>query len=208
MAADGGGSGDGGACTTGPCTLLSDNFDATGVDTAVWRVITGGGGTVVQRNGILTLSLPAVAGAFADVASVAAFPVGTTFEASVTFSRGQTYDHKGAGFASARVTENCGTNETDAAMFRGQDNVLTVETALAGTNACSLREQNYVAGKHALRVARVNDMVVFGEDGATQAVTTAVPTTALPVRFSAYTFTTAPVQPVEIDVDSVTVTRP
>jgi len=197
-----------GACTTGPCTLLSDDFTATSIDMALWRVNMGGGATVIQRNGMLTLSLPAAAGAFADVVSIAAFPVGTTFEGKVKFSAGQLYDHKGAGFSSARVTENCGTNETDAAMFRGQDGVFVVETALAGTNACPLREQNYLGVMHTLRVARVNDTVVFGEDGTTVTVTTAVPTTALPIRFSAYTFTAAPAQPVQIDVDSVTVTRP
>lgn len=50
---------------------------------------------------------------------------------------------------------------------------------------------------------------MFTQNGVAQPpVTTNVPSGTLPVRFSAYTFTSAPMHPVEIDVDTVFVRPP
>jgi hypothetical protein len=196
-------------CAPSTC-LLSDDFGGTSLDMSTWSVSVGGGATVTVANGTLTLHLPAAIDAFADVASLVGFPVGTTFEARVTFSASQFYDHKGAGFASMRIGSQCDTGETDAAMFRGQDGDAYVETRSGGgTAACTLTTQNYPAGTNTMRISRAADQVVFTENNVMLApVKIGVPMGLLPVRFSAYTFTTAPAQPVQIDIDYVRVMRP
>jgi hypothetical protein len=196
-------------CAPNPCELLSDDFTATSIVTERWRVTTEGGATVTQSGGVLTIHLPAVAGAWADVVSVDSFPVDTTFEASVTFSAGQPYDHKAVGFSSARVGPGCDAGETDAAMFRGQDDDGYVETKAGGTAACALSRDSYPAGPSTLRIARVGDQVLFRQNQRLfQPSRDRVPTVPLPVRFSAYTHTTPPARPVQIDVDWMLVTQP
>jgi hypothetical protein len=195
-------------CAPNPC-LLSDDFGGAALDPAIWGVSVGGGATVVQHNGVLTLHVPAAADAFVDVYSLVGFPVGTTFEANVTFSAGQLYDHKGAGFASTRIDRDCGAGETDAAMFRGQDGDGNVETKVAGgAPVCTLTAHNYPAGPNMLQISRAADQVLFNQNNVMlPPVKTSIPAGLLPVRFSAYTFTMAPKQPVQIDVDYVRVSR-
>jgi hypothetical protein len=193
-------------CAPNAC-LLSDDFGGTALNTAIWGTSVGGGATVTQSNGILTLRLPAAANAFADVYSLVGFPVGTTFEAKVTFTAGQIFDHKGAGFASARVGADCGVGETDAAMFRGQDSDSYVETKVGG--ACTFTAHGYPSGAKVMQISRAADQVVFRENTVmVPPVKVNVPTALLPIRFSAYTYTMAPGQPVQIDVDYVHVSRP
>ena len=206
-----GGDGPVSPCFPNPC-LLSDDFDGATLNTTMWGMAVGGGGTATEANGLLTLRLPAVANAYADVYSLVGFPTGTTFEAKVTFSAGQVYDHKGAGFASARIDANCNMGETDAAMFRGQDGDGYVETKVSGsTPGCTftLTTPGYRGGASTLQVSRLADRVLFRKDNASLDPTmTNLPTGLLPVRFSAYTYTIAPTAPVQIDVDYVRVSRP
>jgi hypothetical protein len=196
-------------CGPNPC-LLSDDFGGAMLNLSTWGFAVSGGGTISQSNGVLTLRLPAVANAYADVYSLVGFPAGTSFEASVTFSAGQFYDHKGAGFASARIGSGCDQGETDAAMFRGQDGDGYVETKVSGgTSTCTLTTKMYPGSVTKMQIARLADQVVFRQDNTSLApVTTNVPMGLLPVRFSAYTFTTAPMAPVQISVDYVRVSRP
>jgi hypothetical protein len=192
-------------CAPGAC-LLADEFDGTSLNPSMWGVTVEGGATVKVKNGILTLHLPAVPEAFADVYSLVGFPVDTTFTASVTFSSGQFYDHKGAGFASSGISSDCFSGEAEAAMFRGQDGDGYVETKLAGTATCTLTTKDYPAGTHTMQISRAADQVVFSQNGvALDPIKTRVPTGLLPVRFTAYTYQTAPGQAVQIDVDWVAV---
>src|SRR5262249_7393431 len=75
-------------CAPTQC-LLADEFAGPDVDKSLWGVVVGGGATVTQKNGVLTLHLPQGPEAFADVYSLVGFAVGTTFMASVTFTPGQ-----------------------------------------------------------------------------------------------------------------------
>jgi hypothetical protein len=197
-------------CTPNPCLLLSDDFSGATIDPTVWGVATAGGATVTQQNGLLRIHLPPVPEAWADVFSRTTFPVGTTFEASVTFSAGQFYDHKGVGFASARIGSGCDAGESDAAMFRGQDDDGYVETKTGHVATCSLTTDSYPAGPRTLRITRLGDQVLFRQN-TTQFPPARTRLSAVPlqVRFSAYTYSTnMPAQPVQIDVDWVTVTTP
>ncbi len=206
-----GGDGPVSPCGPNPC-LLSDDFDGATLSTTTWGVAVGGGGTATEANGRLTLRLPAVANAYADVYSLVGFPSGTTFEAKVTFSAGQLYDHKGAGFASARIGADCNMGETDAAMFRGQDGDGYVETKVGGSGSTctwTLTTRNYPAGATIMQVSRLADRVLFRQNNASlDPIMANLPTGLLPVRFSAYTYTMAPTAPVQIDVDYVRVSRP
>jgi hypothetical protein len=195
-------------CAPGTC-LLADDFNRPSLDTAMWGTSVGGGATVTQTGGHLTLHVPAVAGAFADVYSLIGFPAGTTLEASVTFSAGQVFDHKGAGFASSAVSDQCNVGETDAAMFRGQDGDGYIETKVAGVYSCNQTVPMYPGGTNTIQIERKADQVVFHQNNVTlPAITNNLPAGLLPVRFSAYTYTMAPTQPVQIDVDYVLVKRP
>ncbi len=198
-------------CGPNPC-LLSDDFGGGMLNLSMWGYDVSGGGTISQSNGVLTLRLPAVANAYADVYSLLGFPSGTTFEAKVTFSAGQVFDHKGAGFASARIGADCGMGETDAAMFRGQDGDGYVETKVSGSApGCTftLTNPGYPGGASVMQVSRLADRVLFRKDNASlDPIMTNLPTGLLPVRFSAYTYTMAPTAPVQIDVDYVRVSRP
>lgn len=194
-------------CAPNAC-LLSDEFDGTSLDPQRWGMDTAGGATVTVQNGSLTLHLPAVADAYAEVYSLVGFPVGTTFHARVMFTAGQFYDHKGAGFASSRITADCFQGEAEAAMFRGQDGDSYIETKLAGTPTCNLMAKDYNGGTSTLQIAREADGVRFTQDDVALApIKTQVPTGLLPIRFSAYTFTRAPTRPVQIDVEWVAVMR-
>ena len=196
-------------CAPATC-LLSDEFDGTGLDPSKWGMAASAGATITVSSGVLTIKLPAVSNAYADVYSLAGFPVGATFEATVTFSPGQVADHKGAGFASARVDNGCQAGETDAAMFRGQDGDAYIETKTGNTATCTRTTTMYPGGTSKLKIVRMGNQVVFTQNGAAQQpVTASVPVGLLPVRFSAYTFTTVgPPQPVEIDVETVFVRPP
>ena len=192
-------------CAPKTC-LLSDDFSGATIDPSKWMVATGGGASVVQQGGILKIQLPAVADAYADVASLTGFPNGATFRAAVTFTPGQFYDHKGVGFASDRIAADCGVGEMEAAMVRGQDGDSYVETKTGNVHTCTLTTQSYPAQSGMLEITRATDHVQFVEDGVSLApVTTNVPTGLLPIRFSAYTYTMPPMQPLEIDVDWVAV---
>lgn len=192
-------------CAPKTC-LLADDFSGPTLDSAKWTVATGGGASVVQQGGMLKIQLPAAPDAFADVASLTGFPDGATFEAAVTFTPGQFYDHKGAGFASARIAADCGVGEMEAAMFRGQDGDAYVETKTGNVHTCTLTGQSYPTQSGMLRITRAGDHVQFMQDGVALAPATMnVPTGLLPIRFSAYTYTMPPMQPLEIDVDWVAV---
>jgi hypothetical protein len=197
------------ACTPSPCTVLSDDFNGASLDPAVWSVVTAGGATVALQNGMLRIRLPAAADAWADVFTHMAFPVGATFEASVTLSAGQFYDHKGIGFASGRIGATCDAGESDSVMFRGQDDDGYVQTKAAHVAACSLAADTYQGGTRTLRIQRLADQVLFRQDSTQYPpARSRLPTMPLPVRFSAYTYTTAPAQPVQIDIDWMLVTTP
>lgn len=195
-------------CAPATC-LLMDDFSGTSLDTSKWGMTASPGATITVASGVLTIRLPAAANAYADVHSLVGFPVGATFEATVTFSPGQFYDHEGVGFASDRVGSGCDMGETDSALFRGQDGDAYVETKAANAFTCNKTTTMYPGGTSKLQIARMGSQVVFTQNGVAQAmVTTNVPTSTLPVRFSAYTFTTAPMHPVQIDVAAVFVRPP
>jgi hypothetical protein len=195
-------------CAPDQC-LLADDFSGAALNTARWGTAVAGGATVTQGNGMLTIHLPAVAGAYADVYSQIGFPVGASFEASVTFSAGQFYDHKGIGFALMRIDSGCNVGETDAAMFRGQDGDSYVETKAAGMYSCTKAATMYPGGTSKLQIARAADQVTFRQnDIALPSLSSNVPAGLLPIRFSAYTFTLPPGAPVQIDVDYVFVRHP
>jgi hypothetical protein len=192
-------------CAPGAC-LLVDEFDGANLNPALWGVTLAGGATARLRNGSLTIRLPAAVEAFADVYSLIGFGVDTTFMASVTFTPGQFYDHKGVGFSSEGIGADCFSGETDAAMFRGQDGDAYLETKLAGTATCALTTKDYPTSTRVLTIARAMDQVVFSEDNVALApIRTRVPTGLLPIRFTAYTYETAPGAAVQIDVDWVAV---
>lgn len=202
-----------GDATFNPCApdtcLLADDFSGATLDPSLWGTATGGGATITQANGRLTIQLPAVINAFADVYSLAGFPTGTLFEAKVTINAGQFYDHKAIGFSSARIDQGCNGGETDAAMFRGQDEDAYVEAKAANAFTCNKTTTMYLGGTSTYQIARTDTQVVFTQDGAMQpAVMATLPTGLLPVRFSAFTYSmNHPAQPVQIDVDYVFVKR-
>ncbi|TMQ28228.1 MAG: hypothetical protein E6J90_00800 [Deltaproteobacteria bacterium] len=190
-------------CAPGAC-LLSDEFNGTRLDDKLWKTSATGGATVTQANGVLSLHLPAAANAAVDVYSLIGFSPGTTLEARVTINANQFYDHKGIGFASAAIGSSCDLGETDAVMFRGQDNDGYIEIKSGGTPTCSMTTHNYPGGTSTLQITRLADQVSFVQNTTTYGPIKAnVPTGLLPVRFSAYTFTIAPTLPVQIDIDYV-----
>lgn len=195
-------------CAPATC-LLADDFTGASLDTSIWGTSVGGGATITVANGVLSIHLPAVANAFADVFSLVGLPPGTFLEAKATLSVGQFYDHKGIGFAQARIGPDCGSGETDAVMFRGQDDVTATETKAANVASCPEATAMYPAGTSVFQIARSASQVVFTQDGKSRAPVTAdIPAGLLPVRFSAFTFSTnKPMQPVQIDVDYVFVRR-
>jgi hypothetical protein len=159
--------------------------------------------------------LPAAANVSADIASLATFPVGTTFEASVGISAGQVYDHKAIGFSNAPVASNCYSGESESALWRGQDSDLYVQPKSGNVGDCTLKlTSSYGASLPPLplvdfKIERVSDAIVnFSQDGASTQANSNISTIALPIRFSAYTFTSAPANPVDILVDWVSVTQP
>ncbi len=202
-----------GATAYNPCApdtcLLADDFSGATLNPSIWGTTVGGGATITQANGLLTIKLPAAINAFAEVYSLVGFPTGTLFEANVTINPGQFYDHKGIGFSSARIGPDCNSGETDAAMFRGQDTDANVETKAANVASCPVTTTMYPGGTSTFQIARAANQVVFTQNGAAQpAATKNLPTGLLPVRFSAFTYSTVmPGQPVQIDVDYVFVKR-
>jgi hypothetical protein len=195
----------------GPLLLLEDYFSSGSINTSLWGTAMGGGATIVQSGGYLQMSMPNVANAYADLYSKSYFAVGTTFEARVWVGAGQSYDHKGIGYASARVGADCGSGEIQAAMWRGQDRDKYTETKTgSSSNYCWFKESNYPSGWRTIKVERVSSsQVKFYENGSLiRTHSTYIPTGFLRIRFSAYTYTLAPSDYVTIWVDWVKVTQP
>ncbi len=198
-----------GVATGGGTTLLEDNFSSGSLNTSLWGTAVGGGSTVSQSGGYLTMTVPTAGNAYADLYSLTSFPVGSTFEARVYLSAGQWLDHKGIGYADARIGPDCGSGETQAAMWRGQDGDKYTETKIVPTSCNGvIRQTGYPAGWRTIKVVRVNSAQVdFYEDGVLLGThTTSVPTGSIPIRFSAYTYTWGPSSPITIQVDWVKVT--
>jgi hypothetical protein len=190
-------------CAPDAC-LLMDDFSGPSFNVGLWGSRSGGGATITQSGGVLTIHLPAAADAFADVYSLVGFGTGTAFEASVTVTPGQFYDHIGLGFASDRINNQCDVGETDAAMFRGQDQDGYIETKAAGVYSCNKVSTMYPGAASKLQIARLADQVAFRQnDAALAPITTNLPAGLLPVRFSAYTFTQPPTTPIDIKIDYV-----
>jgi hypothetical protein len=190
-------------CAPDAC-LLFDDFNGASLNASLWGIMVGGGATVTQAGGVLSIRLPAAADAFADVYSLVAFPAGTALETSVAVTAGQFYNHTGVGFASAAIGNQCDVGETDAAMFRGQDQDGYVETKASGVYSCNRTTPMYPAGPSRMRIARAADQVEFRQnDIMLAALVTNLPAGHLPVRFTAYTYTIAPTQPFQIDIDYV-----
>jgi hypothetical protein len=195
-------------CAPAQC-LLFDDFEGAALDPSRWGQAVTGGATITEAGGKLTIHLPAAPEASADVYSLVGFPSGASLETSITVTAGQFYDHTGVGFASARVDNQCDVGETEAAMFRGQDADGYVETKTASAYSCVKNTTMYPGGTSTLQIMRATDKVVFIQNGAMLApITTNIPAGLLPVRFSAYTYATAPSQPVELTIDYVFVRHP
>jgi len=190
-------------CAPDAC-LLFDEFSGASLNASLWGTMVGGGATVTQSNGVLSLHLPAAADAFVDVYSLVAFPAGTALEAGVTVTAGQFYNHTGIGFASAAIGKQCDVGETDAVMFRGQDQDGYVETKASNLYSCNKTSPMYPGGSSRMQISRAVDQVGFRQNDVMLAtVTTNLPAGHLPVRFTAYTYTLAPTQPLQIDIDYV-----
>jgi hypothetical protein len=192
--------------------LLFDDFLGSALDTSVWHASTGSGSYSVG-GGLLTLTAPTAAGAFADISSIASFAVGTTFEARVSFSGGQTYDEKGVGYANGRLADTCSGGETEAALIRGDNANLLIEPKSGNVSQClplSGEASPYDAGFRVLRIVRLNPAQIDFYDGSTPMSATAdVPPGPLPLRFGVFTSTANPPQaPVTLIVDWVRVTKP
>jgi len=196
---------------TGPLLLLEDYFSSGSINTSLWGTAVGGGATIVQSGGYLQISVPNAANAYADVYSKSYFPVGTTFEARVWVGSGQSYDHKGIGYANARVGPDCGSGETQAAMWRGQDRDKYTETKRSSSSYnCTKRQSNYPSGWRTIKVERVSSSQVkfYENESLIGTHSSYIPTGSLRIRFSAYTYTLAPSDYVTIWVDWVKVTQP
>ncbi|HWE26782.1 MAG TPA: thrombospondin type 3 repeat-containing protein [Polyangia bacterium] len=193
--------------------LLIDNFTSNTLDTTIWKSNTDGGGTIAIANGMLTLTAPSAAAAFAEISSVGTFAVGTTFEASVNLEAGQTYDEKGIGYANARLSDDCQGGETEAAMFRGFNNELVIEPKAANLSQClasNAEPGSYLAGIRDFKVVRLSaGQIDFYDNGTIQSDTARVPQGALPIRFGVFTSSVNPPSvPVVMHVDWVKVTKP
>ena len=193
--------------------LLIDDFTSNTLDTTKWHANTDGGASLSIANGMLTLSAPSAAAAFAEIASVGTFGVGTTFEASVSLEAGQTYDEKGIGYANLRLWDDCQSGETEAAMFRGLNNQLVIEPKAGNLSQClsaSAEPGSYLAGTRDFKVVRLSGGQIDFYDGATlQSDVARVPQGALPVRFGVFTSAVnPPAKPVVLHVDWVKVTKP
>jgi len=192
-------------------TLLYDDFSSGSINTSLWGTVVGGGATIVQSGGYLQISIPNVANAYADLYSKSYFALGTTFEARVWVGSGQSYDHKGIGYANARVGADCGSGETQAAMWRGQDRDKYTETKTSSSSYnCTKRQSNYPSGWRTIKVQRVSSSQVkfYENESLIGTHTSYIPTGSLRIRFSAYTYTLAPSDYVTIWVDRVKVTQP
>jgi hypothetical protein len=195
--------------------LLDETFDNNTIDPTKWTITTGNGGQVTIANGVVTLRAPAAANAYAEIASVATFGVGTTMTAHVHWNVSQLYDEKGSGFANKRITDSCGSNESEAAMFRGMNFDLLLETATGINPKCQPYTDGqevspYAAGDRVLVINRLSaSQVTFIDNGKAPFSTTAFVSSAnLPVRFGVFTSTANPsASDVIMTVDSVRVTK-
>lgn len=207
----------GGTCESGSgCTkvLLEDQFDGAALDSSRWSAASAGGGTVSVSGGELLVQVPAQTNAWAEAASKASFPVGAVFEARVFLSSAQFYDHRGVGFASGHVGADC--NDTGggshSAQWRGQDEAKVAECKNGTEIDCQAVSTSYPGGWRTIKIVRRADRVEFYENGVSMRVATEaakLPSSALPVRFSAFTYySAAPGSPITIRVDWVKVTLP
>ena len=93
-------------------------------------------------------------------------------------------------------------------MWRGQDGTKMTETKTGGSAVCTPSQSNYPAGWRTIKVVRVSasqvqiyeDSVLIGTHA------TQVPGGSLPIRFSGWTYTFGPSQPIAIQVDWAKVT--
>jgi hypothetical protein len=186
-------------CAPDAC-LLMDDFSGPSLNASLWGSTVGGGATITQSGGALTIHLPAAADAFADVHSLIGFGVGTGFEATVTVTPGQFFDHIGLGFASDRINNQCDVGETDAAMFRGQDQDGYIETKAAGVYSCNKVSTMYpgASSKPRSRVHQPGRLPL--NDAAPRRSRPTCPPACC--RSGSASTTQAPTTPIDIKIDS------
>jgi hypothetical protein len=195
--------------------LLSDDFDT--LDPTVWiqNIDANKTGQVLVGGGKVTLTTGTVAASYAEIVSVASFPVNTVLMAQVHMTKNQTYDQKEVGFSNNVLADGCGQKETEGAMVRAQNNLFLWESYTAGGTATCLPLENdgYLDGDRTLTITRVGTAEVDYNDSAGMSVSTAgkgvkVPPGDLPVRFAVFTSTSnPPAAPVTMTIDWVRVLR-
>jgi hypothetical protein len=195
----------------GPNVLLYDDFTDPTVDTTRWAITKANGGSVTVSNGMLLIQAAATANAYAEVASLLTFPVGTTFTARVNFGAGQTYDEKGVGFANARLSDGCAGGETEAALMRGFNDQMVIEPKAGNISQCLSMPGEptpYPSGFRIIKIVRLNAGQIDFYDNANVANNVArVPGGLLPARMGVFTSTVnPPAATVNISVDWVMVT--
>lgn len=158
------------------------------------------------------MTVYAMANAYADLSSIQTFAVPSTFEARVRLSAGQWYDHKGLGFANGTVGADCYQGETEAAMWRGQDDDEYIESKKNSNPNCTQIQDSYPSTWNTIKIVRTSSDVKYYKDGTlvgTISGASNVSTAQMPIRFSAYTYTAGgPSSSLTIEVDWVRVTVP
>lgn len=192
-----------------------DDFTTSTIDTTKWQVAASGE-TASIGAGKLRLIAPQFAPiwSYAEVASLATFPLGTVFEARVSVP-GIARDRTGFGFANARIGTNCASGETEALLWRAQDTNKYVQAETGGSSLCPLVQSGYSPGWRTIRIDRVhasaaniyeNDVKIDTGAGA-YTFNTNIPAGALPIRLGTFSAGSLPVFTM-IEVDWVKASTP
>jgi len=192
--------------------LFYDDFTDPTVDPNKWAITKANGGSVTISGGMLFVQAAATADAYAEVASVMSFPVGTTFTARINFGAGQTYDEKGVGFANGRLSDGCAQGETEAALMRGFNDQMVIEPKTGNLSQCLSMPGEptpYPGRFRIIKIVRLNaGQIDFYDDANVEHNVARVPGGALPVRLGVFTSTAnPPATAVSIAVDWVMVTQ-
>jgi hypothetical protein len=193
--------------------LLGDDFNDGTLDTNIWTTsATGTGAYVNESDGYANIHTNAISNTTADLISTTAYGPEVAMRFSARISAGQLYDHKALGFLNTNVGYDINALD-DSTTYRTQDGDIYVSnsTSTGVYQDTRLEQSTYPSYSGSFKTWEIlwqSSSVKYNfEEIAKATHVSYVPSVSITPRFSLNTYTIAPTNPLDINVDWIVVRK-